>query len=235
MYYDVLMQRYIDFAPGEYYHVYNRGVDKRLIYLDESDRERMIKLLYVSNSTKPFVFRNIQQKPLHDIDREPLVAIGAYCLMPNHFHILVKELADGGVTSFMEKLSTAYSMYFNVRNQRKGFLFESNFKATHVNDDEYLKYLYAYIHLNPVKLIDKDWKEHGIQDMKATRRYLDSYRHSSYLDYTGVEREEGAILTPQEFPDYFAEAGEFDTYVQDWLAYREVYNSHASPVSANAS
>ncbi len=216
------MQRNIVFSVGEYYHIYNRGVDKRQIYLDNGDWERMLKLLYVANSIKPFVYRDIQNKPLGDIDRgEQLVAIGAYCLMPNHFHILIKETAEGGITSFMEKLTTAYSMYFNKRSKRTGFLFEGNFKAEHVDRDEYLKYLYAYIHLNPVKIIEPTWKEEGIENVDAAKKYLEGYRYSSYEDYTRGKREESAILTPQEFPDYFEERGDFEHYVQDWLQYKD--------------
>lgn len=216
------MQRSIEFSVGEYYHIYNRGVDKRQVYLDLGDSERMLKLLYVSNGTKPFVYRDIQNKQLSDIDRdEQLLAIGSYCLMPNHFHILVKETTEGGLTSFMEKLTTAYSMYFNKRNKRTGFLFESNFKAEHVNKDEYLKYLYAYIHLNPVKLIEPEWKEKGIKNLSAAKKYLEGYRFSSYEDYAVGKREESAILTPGEFPDYFEQPGDFAKFVEEWLDYEK--------------
>jgi putative transposase len=222
MYYTGGMQRNIDFSVGEYYHIYNRGVDKRHIYLDLSDKERMLKLLYVSNGTKPFVYRDIQNKALHEIDRDDqLVAIGAYCMMPNHFHILVKETREGGMTSFMEKLTTAYSMYFNKKSKRTGFLFESNFKAQHVDTDEYLKYLYAYIHLNPVKLIEPEWKESGIRNLPAAQKYLEQYRFSSYADYAMEKREESAILTPSEFPDYFEQEGDFAHFVKDWLDYKD--------------
>ncbi len=217
-----VMQRSIEFSEGEYYHIYNRGVDKRNIFLDKGDRDRFVKLLYLSNGTKPFVFRDVQNKDLGNIDRnDPLVAIGAYCLMPNHFHILVKEITEGGITQFMEKLGTAYSMYFNKRSKRTGFLFEGNFKAEHVDRDEYLKYLYAYIHLNPVKLIEPEWKEEGIRDLAKAKSYLEAYRYSSYEDYAMGQREESAILSPKEFPEYFKEEQDFKDFVDEWLLYKK--------------
>jgi putative transposase len=133
----------------------------------------------------------------------------------------VKEITEGGITQFMEKLGTAYSMYFNKRGKRTGFLFEGNFKAEHVDRDEYLKYLYAYIHLNPVKLIEPEWKEEGIHDLAKAKKYLEGYRYSSYEDYAMEKREESAILSPKEFPEYFEEVGEFKDFVDEWLLYKK--------------
>jgi putative transposase len=155
---------------------------------------------------------------------ERLVAIGAYCLMPNHFHILLKEITEGGISKFMEKLTTAYSKYFNKKHNHSGVLFQGRFKAEHVDNDEYLKYLFAYIHLNPVKLIEPRWRDNGIQNSKVAKSYLSDYKHSSYSDYakegTGVNREELTILSPEEFPEYFAEAHDFQDFVNDWLEFR---------------
>ena len=115
------------------------------LFLDIPDRERFVKLLFVCNGTNPVVFKTIQGLPLDKIERgETLVDIGLYCLMPNHFHLLVKEKKENGISMFMEKLSTSYSMYFNKKNERTGRIFENTFKATHVDNDEYLKYLFAY-------------------------------------------------------------------------------------------
>ena len=216
------MERKIIFSEGEFYHLYNRGVEKRTIFSDNNDRERFLRLLFIANSTEPFVFRDIEDKKFGDIDRgSPIVAIGAYSLMPNHFHILVKEIKKGGISAFMEKLTTGYSMYFNKRNDRVGPLFQGTFKAQHITRDEHLKYLYAYIHLNPVKLIDSRWKENGIRDRTRAKHHLQEYRHSSYLDYCGVDREEGLILAPDEFPRYFSKSYSFNNLINDWLNYSE--------------
>ena len=217
------MERKIVFSEGEYYHIYNRGVEKRNVFLTQEDHERFIKLLYLANSEKAFIFRLVQGLPLYKIDRgEVLCSIGAYVLMPNHFHILLRETKEGGISRFMEKLMTGYSMYFNKRHERVGPLFQGRFKARHVEQDEYLKYLFAYIHLNPVKLIEPRWKETKIEDRRAAEKYLQNYHYSSYPDLVGEGREERAILSLSEFPEYFSEKGEFQRYVEDWTSYGEM-------------
>ncbi len=216
------MQRKIEFSVGEYYHVYNRGVEKRDIFMTNADRMRFQKLLYLANGEKPYVFRLVQGQPLYSLDRgDPRVAIGSYVLMPNHFHILVRETKEGGLSTFMEKLGTGYTMYFNKVNKRVGPLFQSRFKARHVDRDEYLKYLFAYIHLNPVKMIDPDWKQNGITDKEAAKSFLKDYQFSSYADLTGEIRPERAILTPEEFPGYFDTPQHFDAFIEDWLAFKD--------------
>ena len=217
-----IMSRNFSLSIGEFYHLYNRGTDKRLVFLDEDDRQRFSKLLYLCNSQKSIVFRDIPIGSTYGYERgETLVDIGAYCLMPNHLHILVHEKVEGGVSLFMQKLSTAYSMYFNTKYARTGALFEGRFKATHANSDEYLKYLFSYIHLNPVKIIDLKWKENGITDRKKAEQYLASYPYSSYLDYMGQVREEDAILNKNVFPEYFKSIKEFSQTINEWLTFKD--------------
>ena len=219
------MQRRISFAVDEYYHLYNRGTEQRDIFLNHKNYSRFSFLLYVCNSTKPVNVRDLKDEhkglPFADIDRgDTIVDIGSWCLMPNHFHILAKEKIDGGITKFMLKLTTAYSMYFNTLNNRGGRLFQGPFQATHVGEDQYLKYLFAYIHLNPVKLIDPRWKESGISNKNAAQKHLALYPFSSYLDYTGVSRELGLIINSSAFPDYFSSNLEFTGFIEDWLSYK---------------
>jgi len=160
------MSRRINFDIGEYYHVYNRGTDKRDIFVDDYDRDRFIFMLYALNTPASVEIRNLLEENIsggptsvwHKRD-ETIVDIGAWCLMPNHFHILLHENIEGGVSKFMQKLMTAYTMYFNARNSRSGHLFQGRFKAEHVSSDPYLEYLFAYIHLNPIKIIDPKWKD----------------------------------------------------------------------------
>ncbi|OGC86201.1 hypothetical protein A3D70_00565 [Candidatus Adlerbacteria bacterium RIFCSPHIGHO2_02_FULL_54_18] len=216
------MQRKVIFAEKEFYHLYNRGVEKRKIFLDEKDRRRFLRLLYVANGTASFVYRDIQELPFVGIDRgEPLVAIGAYVLMPNHFHILVKEIRPGGISKFMEKLLTGYSSYFNKKYGRTGRLFENSFQARHLDRDEYLKYTFSYIHLNPIKLIEPKWREWGIKNKSNACDYLDSYPFSSYMDYLEREREEKLILSRKQFPKYFLTPKSFKLLTTEWLAYKE--------------
>lgn len=218
------MNRVVPLAEGEYYHIYSRGVEKRPIFLDDNDRERFIKLLHIANSENSFVYRDVEKKTLDAIDPgKRLVAIGAYVLMDNHFHILIKEIGENGITNFMQKLLTGYSSYFNKRHSRTGTLFQSRYQSQHVSRDEHLKYLFAYIHLNPVKRIEPRWKEDGLKNMSAVKKLLSVYSYSSYMDYIGQtygsSRVEELILSKKEFPHYFAEGQghQFQEFVQDWL------------------
>nr|MBP9757549.1 transposase [Candidatus Paceibacterota bacterium] len=214
------MQRRIVISPGESYHLYNRGVEKRKIFVTKRDHERFLKLLFLANGTAPLKFDRVKGIPLSEINRgTPLVAIGAYVLMPNHFHLLVHEVREGGISMFMEKLTTAYASYFNKLNDRVGSLFQGTYKADHADTDEYLKYLYSYIHLNPVKLIESKWRDKGIADLKGVRAFLEQYRYSSYSDYLGNKREEGIIIDREPFPDYFSSTSDFNTEINDWLTY----------------
>src|SRR3989338_7919325 len=185
------MARTFSFAPGEFYHIYNRGTDKRIIFMSRSDRDRFLVLLYLANQSGP-VDLKLQGSTLLEITEErtgdPLVEIVAYCLMPNHFHLLIREVEEGGISKFMQKVTTGYTMYFNKRHDRSGSLFQGRFKATHIADDRYLRYLISYIHLNPVKLIEPKWKETGIADKVRAEQYLETYAPSSYLDYLDKKR-----------------------------------------------
>lgn len=214
-----MAQRKTIFAENSFYHVYNRGNSKQVIFRDKEDHVHFMKLLYVSNSDKRFIVERISSD-IYKYERgDPIVAIGAYCLMPNHFHILVTQLKDNGISSFMKKLSTAYAMYFNKKYKRTGSLFEGRFKALYANDDVYLKYLYSYIHLNPVKLINPAWKEEKIKDIQKTNSFLQNYQYSSYIDYfnENYNRYEKQILDVGKFPKYFTCPDSFKKEIFSWL------------------
>ncbi len=211
---------------GEFYHIYNRGNSKQKIFLDDQDYNRFVKLLYLCNSTKNINFREdiVEQKiDAFDFDRgESIVSIGAWVLMPNHFHLYITisprgTLGEDEISLFMNKLSTAYSMYFNKKYERTGKLFEGTFKSKHINYDEYAKYTFSYIHLNPVKLIDSNWKENGIKNNKKILEFLDTYKWSSYADYKGINRRENKIILQKDFPDYFSDPKIFEEEIFDWI------------------
>ena len=145
------MTRPLEISVGEFYHIYNRGTDKRSVFLTRYDYERFITLLYLSNSSEP-VRIDTRKKSLSDLLKTPrketLVDIGAFCLMPNHFHLLLHEKTENGISRFIQKLNTAYTMYFNKKNDRSGALFQGVFKASHINSNEYLLHVSAYVNLN---------------------------------------------------------------------------------------
>lgn len=210
----------ISFAPDEFYHIYNRGTEKINIFLNKSDYFRFLLLLYHCNSNKSTVLRLENKNFDLNTEREAIVDICAYCLMPNHFHLLLHERIEGGISRFMQKLSTGYTMYFNKRYERNGVLFQGKFKSSHADEDEYLKYLFSYIHLNPVKLIDPHWKENGISDHNSANKYLEKYDYSSYPDYIRADRPEGVIITKDTMPDYFISGADYERTVNDWLNFK---------------
>lgn len=212
----------------EFYHIYSRGVDKRAIFLDNDDYFRFIKLLWICNHSDSFVYRdlinNLPSKNVFDFPADQtLVDIGAYCLMPNHFHLLVHEKLENGTSIFMQKLLTSYVKYFNTKYKRTGCLYESAFKATHLDDDNYLQYIYAYINLNPVKLVFPGWKKEDGQgnfnSLKA-KKFIEEYQYSSYQDHLGENRKQAKIINQEAFPDYFEGQGDFETMLDFWLNYQ---------------
>ena len=169
------------FVKDEYYHIYNRGVDKRLIFLDDQDKVRFINTLYILNN-----FQNIP--PNFDVvefrseamltPRDPMIDFVAGCLMPNHYHIIARPLSDDSISRFLHKVGVSYTMYFNKRNERSGALFESTFKAKHIDRGEYAQYLTKYIHFNPEPLFQTKSR---IELMDA----LGAYPWSTFGDYVG--------------------------------------------------
>ena len=220
------MNRKVAFVQGEYYHVYNRGIEKRITFSDIIDYKRFVLLLKILNTTENIVVRDLFKNKTYNeiiskkID-DPIVAIGAYCLMPNHFHILITPLVKNGVEKYMQKLQTAYTMYFNNKNERSGSLFQGTFKSQHLDTDEYLRYIYSYIHLNPAKLKDKNWKEHGPKNFNSLKEYVLNFKYSSIGEYIGKNF---IITDPIYFPNYIKNYKNkekfFKNMVDDWLRYQ---------------
>ena len=186
-------------------------------------------LLSVSNSSEDS-FRldnliNQQHKKFDEIiflDKgKPLVSIGVWCLMSNHFHLLIRQEVDGGITKFMRKLGVGYSMYFNIKYQRQGALFGGLFKSKLIGDkDNYLKYLFGYIHLNPLDINFSGWENLiDKKNPKDWKDFLESYTYSSYQDYVGVKRPEGKIIKKDAFPDYFEQENSFNDFMSSFLSF----------------
>lgn len=223
------MLRKDPFITGQYYHIYNRGIDKRNIFKSKNDYKRFIMLLYICNSNNKIPIRldnliNHSHKNFNEImifDKGiPLVSIGAWGLMTNHFHLLVRQEVDGGITKFMKKLGTGYSMFFNIKYQRKGSLFGGPFKSKLIgNDDNYMRQLFAYIHLNPLEIEFPKWEEDINKSSSEMKNFLNTYRYSSYLDYIGNDRVESNILKKDNFPDYFTSKKGFKDFVENYFTH----------------
>lgn len=219
------MLRKDPFITGECYHIYNRGIDKRVIFKSKKDYERFMMLLYLSNSKDSFRIGNIlnqQHKTFSEIlvlDRgKSLVSIGAWCLMTNHFHLLIKQEVDGGITKFMRKVGTGYSMFFNIKYERKGALFGGLFKSKLIGvDDNYMRHLLGYIHINPLEIRFPDWENQINGNSISMKKFLEAYQYSSYLDYIGRDRVEKNIIKTENFPDYFQDPKSFQDFVENYF------------------
>jgi putative transposase len=208
------MQRKTPFTENEYYHVYSRGVEKRKIFMSTKDYDRFVALLYIMNQDASFVIGNFlrnKHKNLKDIfleEREKtLVSILGYCLMPNHFHLILHENKEGGISKFMGKLLTAYSMYFNVKYKRSGPLLTRPFRSEHINNEPQFMYIFSYVHLNPISIIDKTWKENGVKNKKEAKEFIENYQFSSYQDFLEKDRTESVIIDFSLIPEYIKEMG----------------------------
>ena len=207
------MERSITFTEGEFYHIYNRGVDKRKIFFSKGDWLHFQHLLFLRNSERHIKPARVLGFPWDTIDRgEQLADICAYAMMPNHFHLLVREKQEGGISKFMGKLSTSYAMYMNKKYDRSGPLMCRPFRAKHVDSDEYFRWVLAYIHTNPVELFDSRWKEErSVRNVCEAETFLRSYQFSSYFDYFVKERNESRILNKEALPILSGDLEKFES------------------------
>ncbi len=204
------MERKSPFVEGEIFHLYTRGVEKRTVFMSDDDRTRFVLLLFLCNNREIVHLSNLLKKyqgdPLIQIFEnegrtETLVDIIAYVLMPNHVHLVVHEKAEGGISKFMLKLMTAYSMFFNTKYERSGPLFTRPFRSKHVDSDEYFRWLFAYVSLNPLELFDQEWKARGeLNNVVEAGEFLRNYRYSSFPDYFVAERPDSRIIAKEAFP-----------------------------------
>ncbi len=212
------MSRNLRFSLGEYYHVYNRGVEKRIIFDNEFDYQRFLLLLVLVNDEKSVeiqqLVRDYTIPELIGQKRKPLVSIVSFCLMPNHYHLILRETSEAGISKFMHKLGTGYTLYFNVKNDRSGSLFQGTYKAKHIEDDRYLRYLFEYIHLNPIR----DLLEKGILVNRDILKILVDNPNTSLRVYSGEEkgRLDEAILNQTDFYTLFGSFQEHTNRLLQW-------------------
>lgn len=178
------------FAENQIYHIYNRGVEKRNIFLNDEDHFRFIHDLFEFNDENPTLnvtyYFNLKSAKSTKVvpnylgrERKPrklLVEILVFALMPNHFHLLIRQKRGGGIVKFMQKLGTGYTMYFNQKYNRVGGLFQGRFKAVLINQESHFVHIPNYIHSNPLDL------HYGGSTSIGS---IENYRWSSFLDYIG--------------------------------------------------
>ena len=207
-------QRKLVFINDGYYHVFNRGIDRRITFTNKREYLRIMNLLsFYQYASIPLRYsrysllpQDKQQKYLEQmIDSGKIVDIIAYCLMPNHFHLLLKQKKEKGIATYTANLINAYTKYFNTKHERIGSLFQGVFKAVYVETDEQLVHLTRYIHLNPVasSLIKPE--------------QLHNYFWSSYPAYVGFG--EDKLVSDDTISSIHAIIPEYENFVKDQITY----------------
>jgi putative transposase len=207
------------------YHALNRGVDKRTIFLDDQDRARFVHDMYVFNT--PESSNNIRRTQMNDIVSRPskegreankIVDVHGWCLMDNHYHLLLSERVEGGLSLFLRKLNVGYAKYFNERYKRVGTLFQGRTKKILIDSDAYMLHILNYIHLNPLDLMENvsnsDWRGRSISDHAGALEFLKGYRWSSLMDYSEVKNFP-SILRKDFFQDVFE--GKYSEQLERYL------------------
>lgn len=205
----------------ELYHVLNRGVDKRTIFNNSADHARFVHDLYEFNdeSPAPDAYRRSTWdfvSPTSD-SRKKLVDIHGWCLMKNHYHLLLSERRSGGLTKFIRKLNIGYSKYYNDVHARTGTLFQGRTKKIHITRDNHFLHILHYIHLNPLDFLQgcMEWRARRITHANKALEHLRTYRWSSYQDYCG-QKNFPSILTTKFFDEsYRGVAKQTFTYLKD--------------------
>ena len=204
--------RNVVFENGEYYHVYNRGIDKRDVFVDKYDFLRFLKSMKEFNTTLPI--GSLHENHFKDLgvqlpseNGERLVEFVAYCLNPNHYHFILKQLVDSGISKFMQKIGTGYTNYFNEKNKRSGALFQGRFKAVLIDSNEYLLYLSAYVNKN------NHIHHLGVELPSESREWM----YSSELDYLG--KRNGNMCKKEIILDQFNNTYEYEKFMNKVESY----------------
>ena len=206
-----------------FYHTLNRGVEKRDIFLDKQDYLRFIHDLYELNNEDRVetVFHAFKSDPdLANIakrkKRKLLVDIHAFCLMPNHYHLLISPKVERGISKFMQKINMGYAKYFNQKYERVGTLFQGTYKHIQITDSVHFLHLPFYIHFNPLDLSHPEWRENKISNPKKALEFLGSYRWSSHLDYLGIKNFP-SVLNVKPLMEIFGSNGDYQKLVENYF------------------
>ena len=233
------------FIPEEYYHIYNRTIANYRVFNDNKNATKLLQGFLLANSTKSSeafkCLRNNQPKATCDValgwekaletikQGEKLVDLLCYAIMPDHYHLLVKEKKGNGVIDFVRKCDISISKYINKRNNRKGSLFDSRFKSKHVDSNEYLVHLSAYIHLNPLDVISgREWREHKLNNWSEIKNSLFNYQWSSlklfFNNNDSVPALNNLISGQEIITDQFKNNKEYEEFLKDWSVPESVNN-----------
>jgi putative transposase len=212
----------------ELYHVLNRGIDGRRLFLDSQDYARFVHNLYEFNDTRPADnLHRLFDSKMKDIGslsfkraREKLVEIQGWVLMKDHYHLLISELIEGGLIKFITKVNIGYAKYYNERYTRHGHLFQGKTKKILIEHEAHFLYILHYLHLNQLDYLAgaskcRDRDKDSIKNLEDALRYLDKYRWSSYLDYCH-KKNFPSLLTKDLLENVFSDYKEtIEDYLKD--------------------
>lgn len=220
----------------EIYHIISRGTGDSVIFQDENDYYRGVFSLYEFNTINSIEIRKQRElrkkfkasggatSAIYLDKRDFFVEILAFCFMPNHIHLLLRQIKENGITNFMRKVGTGYANYFNKKYNRKGHLFQGRFLPVHIKDDKQLKIVFAYIHANPVSIIEPGWKEKGIKEPEKAILFLENYKWSSYLDYIG--KKNFPSVTKRDFLlEVMGNENGCRDFMDNWINYKKDINN----------
>lgn len=236
-----------EFINGEIYHIVLRRIGNELLFGGIDDYYRGVFCIYEFNTTQPITIRERRRaraqfkKALKEADRgqtpvslvkvsanlvfndkrDRLVEVLAFCLMPNHIHLLVRQLKEGGISKFMQKLGSGYSSYFKnkYKIKLKGHFFQDRFTHVHIKTEDQLRVVFTYIHTNSVSLIEPEWKQKGVKNPKKVIKFLENYKWSSYRDYLGQKN--FPSVTEREFMLKIMGGKEgCRRWVENWVRYK---------------
>ncbi len=240
------------FVIGEFYHIVVKGIDVNKIFKDTDDYYRGIFSIYEFNNAKQVKIRERRKarakmkqqmkevtKKFQEIQvqadtgptsvdsRDKLVEVLAFCIMPNHLHLLLRQFQNNGITKFMVKLGTGYGGYFNRKYGRQGHVFQRQFTAVHIENEDQLKVVFVYIHTNPISLIEPKWKELGIKNQKKAINFLEDYKWSSYPDYIGKKNFPSVTDRELILKIMGGEEG-CKNFVESWIKYKGQIREYAN-------
>ncbi len=218
----------------ELYHLINHSIEGHDLFLDSQDCARLVHNLYEFNDTRPadnlHRLFDPRMKDLRGLSfrraRNRLVEVHGWCLMKDHYHLLISELVEGGLLKFMMKVNVGYAKYYNERYRRHGYVFRGKTKKILLGNDAHFLYILHYIHLNPLDYLTgaTKWRErdkHGIKSAKKALEYLSGYRWSSYQDYCG-KKNFPSLITTNLFGGMF---GNYQDAIVDYLKGAESFST----------
>ncbi len=195
---------------GDIKHVFNRGVNKIDIFNNDTDRYRFVECLYKFNN-KDTALRSEAEDFFKNPppQEEKIVEILKWTLMPNHFHLLLYEVAEGGITEFIKRLGNGYTKYYNIKNKRSGYLFQNTTRMNLLENNRQFLYIPYYLDMNILDIKFPNWKKNGIKDTEGVINFLNNYKWSSFQDYTRQrgtltsERDISCLINKEMFYDLF--------------------------------